>query len=542
MLAPNAIEKIIPILKNGCRRALRMRVPGFPKAYYSGFVLRDTEWFNTWSGSGSVYRTKSDHTRNVYCDIRVGSQRYDQVTDGGLKDNSDEVESYGHVRVPIDDRVYDGLRLGLWRLTEAKFREGLSDFNYREAERLTKVDPTSRLHSFSELGPLRHVRHDSPHYVDQAKWVRFCKKMSKWMAELPYISSSYVEFDASQQTKIFVNSENRVIVQHQRIFQLIGTFNKLTKEGVYLDQELVINCATQDELPDVRKFKKLALDKYQKLLKLVRARRIDAFSGPVLLCPGPAGLLFHEAIGHRLEGSRLLSSGEGQTFKGQLGKPVLNVDLSIRDNPLLKSFNGTKCIGAYDYDDEGTPAMNALLVEGGVLREFLNTRAQCLKKKFVPNGHARNAKFQRPISRMGVTIIEGRKTCSMEALKRMMIRELQRQKKPYGLIVYETSGGETETTNYDFQAFAGDISYAALIYPDGREEPVRGVNFVGTPLQALNNVIAVGDIAEIDNAYCGAESGMVPVTTISPAILLSSLELQAKDEQLVTQYILPRPR
>ena len=68
MLARTALQRIIPLLRQGCRRALRMKVPGFPRAYYCAFVLRDTEWFNTWSGSGSVYRTKSDRNRNVYCD------------------------------------------------------------------------------------------------------------------------------------------------------------------------------------------------------------------------------------------------------------------------------------------------------------------------------------------------------------------------------------------------------------------------------------------------------------------------------------------
>jgi predicted Zn-dependent protease len=142
---------------------------------------------------------------------------------------------------------------------------------------------------------------------------------------------------------------------------------------------------------------------------------------------------------------------------------------------------------------------------------------------------------------MGVTIVKGKEPVSSRRLRQMLIEEIIKQKKPFGMIVYETSGGETDTTSYDFQAFSGEISYATLIYPDGSEVVVRGVDFVGTPLQALNNIIAVGDKQVIDNHYCGAESGFIPVTTICPAILLSNLELQAKDEALVTQYILPKP-
>ncbi len=136
MLPRSTIHRIIPILKKDSTRALRMKVPGFPKVYYCAFLLRDIEWFNTWASSGSIYRRRSDHTRNVYCDIRVGSYKFDQTTDGGLTDNDRERESASHVTVPIDDRDYAGLRLGLWRLMEAKFREALKDFNFQWGRRV----------------------------------------------------------------------------------------------------------------------------------------------------------------------------------------------------------------------------------------------------------------------------------------------------------------------------------------------------------------------------------------------------------------------
>jgi predicted Zn-dependent protease len=286
----------------------------------------------------------------------------------------------------------------------------------------------------------------------------------------------------------------------------------------------------------------MALEKYQQLMRLSRAKKIHAFSGPVLLYPGPAGLLFHEAVGHRLEGSRLLSAGEGQTFKDQDGKRIFNLPLTIHDDPRIKEFNGRACIGAYEYDDEGTRAQDALLIKDGELRGFLTTRSAIRKGRFHSNGHARTKQHQRPISRMAVTVIEGTNGQPLERLKAKLIQEIKRQKKPFGLIVYETSGGETDTTNYDFQAFAGEISYATLVYPNGREVCVRGINFVGTPLQSLNNIVAVGDTKELDNGFCGAESGFIPISTIAPAVLVSNLELQGKDEELVTPHILQRPK
>lgn len=542
MLTRATVEKLIPILKRDAKRALSMSVPGFPKPYYCSFLLKDIHWFNTWASSGSTCRSQTDRSRNVYCDLRVGSYDYDQVADGGLRELDDDLESSSHSAVPIDDKDYDGLRITLWKLLESKFREALTDYNHKEASRISTLDPNGGLRSFTKVkrASFRHyARMDT---VDYEQWGKFCKRASLWLSQLPRLSGSWVEFDVSQETRVFVSTEGGVTVQNSQVFCLSANLHKLTKEGSRLEQEVVLNVGAQDELPSLGEFKKMILEKYEQLQRVSRAKKIHAFSGPVLLYPGPAGLLFHEAVGHRLEGSRLLSSGEGQTFKDQFGKQIFKLPITIRDNPLQKEFNGQRCIGSYVYDDEGAKAQDTVLVEDGVLKGFLSTRAAIQKGRHISNGHARTKQHQRPISRMAVTIIEGKNGQPLDKLKAKLIQEIKRQRKPFGMIVYETNGGETDTTNYDFQAFSGDIAYATLVYPNGREVCVRGVNFVGTPMQSLSNIVAVGDQPIVDNGFCGAESGLLPITTISPAVLVSNLELQGKDEELVTPSILKRPQ
>jgi TldD protein len=542
MLQPSAVQRIIPILKKNARRALKMRVQGFPSPYYCSFLLKDFETFVTSAGSGSLYKKKHDRERIVFNDLRVGSYRYDQTTEGGLTDNNHENESYQYATVPIDDLHYDGLSLALWRLSECKYREAVSDYNHKNALRLSLVDQNSDLHSFVQLRPHKKILLETPERIDSHRWQRICKDVSAWIASFPGIFDSTVEFEAEQSSSVFVSSEGSTIVQHRQVFTLSASIRHLNKDGSQLSQDFVLNVATQKELPSVREFKNALLEKYYNLQQLVKAEKIHSFTGPVLLFPKPAGLLLHEAIGHRLEGSRLLSNGEGQTFKGQIGKRILPVDISIIDDPSRKRFQDTRCLACYAFDDEGSPGQKAVLVEKGILKGFLSTRSALMKKNFVPNGHARNRGFERPISRMSVFEVKGERTYAHDQLREMLIREIKKQRVPFGMIVYETSGGETDTSSYDFQAFSGEISFATLLFPDGREVPARGVNFVGTPLQALANIVALGDTQEVENHYCGAESGFIPVTTISPAMLLKSLELQAKDEELVTQHILPKPK
>src|SRR5690606_3044416 len=119
--------------------------------------------------------------------------------------------------------------------------------------------------------------------------------------------------------------------------------------------------------------------------------------------------------------------------------------------------------------------------------------------------------------------------------------EVKRRRLPYGVHVLLADSGETATKSYDFQAFLGNIRAAKRIFPDGREELLRDVSFVGTPLNAVRGIIASGTRRELDNSYCGAESGAVPVSTISPALLIENLELQssARSPTAPLTYSLP---
>ncbi|MFQ5654421.1 MAG: metallopeptidase TldD-related protein, partial [Planctomycetota bacterium] len=276
------------------------------------------------------------------------------------------------------------------------------------------------------------------------------------------------------------------------------------------------------------------------LSELAEAPAMRSYAGPVLLEPRAAGLLIHEALGHRLEGNRLLSSGEGQTFRDSIGQKILPPYLTLRDDPSLERYEGRSLVGHFRYDDEGVEAQNAVLVGKGKLKGFLTTRTG-IARRHRSNGHARSNQHERPISRMAVTLLEADGGLPEGALKELFLEELRRQKLPFGIRIVDASGGETATDAYNFQAFLGEINLAARVFPDGREEWIRGVNFVGTPLNAVRGIIAAGSRHEVDNAWCGAESGYIPVSTISPALLVSHLELQSKVETPYTQYAYPMP-
>jgi hypothetical protein len=143
---------------------------------------------------------------------------------------------------------------------------------------------------------------------------------------------------------------------------------------------------------------------------------------------------------------------------------------------------------------------------------------------------------------MANLIVESSKQVSDEELKKQLIAEAKRQGKPYGLIIRDITGGNTNTSTYGYQAFKG---VPRMVYRvdvrDGKETLVRGVEIVGTPLSAVNRILATGRKPGIFNGFCGAESGNVPVSTVAPAVLLQEIELQRTMEGKDRPPILTSP-
>ncbi len=510
-----------------------------PPLFHLSHLVRDEERVRIEAQFGAKTQERIDHRRCCFTDVRVGSPARDQVVEGGLDDNSIEDESYRYLDIPIGSDV-DALRHALWLLTDARTREAEDAWLNKRAHEITYLDPYRHLEAYQRLDPKQDLRFSRLPVIDLDHWRRYVVRASAVPKEHPLIKTSVVDLRVVDQTRIYVSAEGVEKIDRISLWSLECTIWLLSAKGDGLPWSITRLVRDPAELPSARAFHKEIRDSIALLENLSEAPVVRSYSGPVLLEPVPAGLLIHEALGHRLEGNRLLSPGEGQTFRDSVGQTVFPEFLSLRDDPRLDEYEGRSLVGHYRFDDEGVDAQDARLIEDGTLQGFLTSRIPT-EKNHRSNGHGRACRHERPISRMGVTILESSAALSETELRARLIEEVVAQGLPYGIRILEASGGETTTEAYDFQAFLGEINLASRVYPDGREELIRGVNFVGTPLNAVRSIIASGDRREVDNAWCGAESGYVPVSTITPALLVRHLELQSKSETPYTQYTYPIP-
>jgi len=267
----------------------------------------------------------------------------------------------------------------------------------------------------------------------------------------------------------------------------------------------------------------------------------DPTVGPALLTGRAAAVFFHEVFGHRAEGHRQKDVNEGQTFARKVGEPILPDFLSVVDDATMKKVGNQELLGYYQYDDEGVVAQRVVLVDHGVLKTFEMSRSPLVGFPH-SNGHGRRQMGAEPVSRQGNLLIESSKTVSNAQLRSKLIELIKQQNKPYGLLIDDIAGGFTFTGRGQPQAFQVEPLIVYKVFPDGRpDELVHGVDIVGTPLAALTKIVATGDTPEVFNGYCGAESGYVPVSAASPAILTSELEVQKKQTSTDRPPILPPP-
>ncbi len=176
-----------------------------------------------------------------------------------------------------------------------------------------------------------------------------------------------------------------------------------------------------------------------------------------------------------------------------------------------------------------------------MLKTFLMSRSPT-RGVTKSNGHGRRQPGLQIVARQGNLTVQSSKQVPFDQLHTLLLDECKRQGKEYGLLFADISGGFTMTERYMPQAFKVIPILVYRVYADGRpDELVRGVDIVGTPLTCFSKILCTANDADVFNGFCGAESGSVPVSAISPSILVQQIEVEKKQKAQDRPPILPAP-
>ena len=339
-----------------------------------------------------------------------------------------------------------------------------------------------------------------------------------------YMTGCMVQLDAiiksSRKVWIVLDSNGTRIIQKQDIVGLSVSPRVIDEKKRDYDETFSRMARSFDELE--KEFPAIKSE-MQEFLYSINRKQLESGIYPLIFDYSAVATLFHEAIAGHMLSALYIVNEISAIFKGKLGKSVASImpilkKLEIWDNPLDSSM-----VANYKYDMEGVPAKDVLLIDRGVVKNFLNDRYSAARMKKEGNGHALAEDFQKENQIDTLVIMKSclpePRVSNLKVLSDSEITFKQLEEKFFEEFGYyfhvKSYAGQVDVNTGTFELYVESL---VKVYPDDTKEYFHGGTF------SANLTDFIGAIQEVSNeygfsyGYCGAGSGMVPTHGYTPAM------------------------
>lgn len=530
-------DKMLSLLSSEMKRSFKLLKKQTPPVYYLSYTFMDRVNESIRIANGGVEEDDIYHEGRLVVLPRVGSPQMDNTRPLKNSYTSMQVADYPLTLDTLDEKVIATL---LWDATQQEVKKAQEDFGRVQADVQTSSKRQDESPDFVFPAKSTFCQTRSFSSFDKERIRQLLLKASQLTQGKDFILSSTFNFSNEYGYRYFVNSVGTQIKEPFQYVRFLYSISGRTKEGTELERTEIYDVLQEEELPGEEEFLAKVTKSIEELDTLIKAPDGAPITVPVILKSRAMGVFVHEVLGHRVEGHRQKEDDFGRTFTDKVGHKIIAPFITVVDDPTLPYFNGKPLRGAYQYDSEGVKGQKAVLIENGELKGFMMSSSP-IKGFPVSNGHGRSEFGYRAVARMGNTRLISSQTVPYEELEKMLLEEVKKQGKPYGVVIEDISSGFAVTKTVLPQVFNLTPTFMYRLYPDGRKEVVHGLNLVGTPLSSFKEVIATADDYDIFNGTCGAESGWVPVSSIAPSTLLRSMELEKTRKTSQKLPLLPPP-
>ena len=329
------------------------------------------------------------------------------------------------------------------------------------------------------------------------------RKQSKLIAQ---VSVSFVEIDKNY---TIANSNGKYISSGQVLTRVMATVyaekseqkaRQATYFGAAEGYEILNNI---DFSSEITKAAKTAIEKLD-------AKDFKGGLLPVVINNGFGAVIFHEACGHGLEATSVAT--KSSVFSNDLGKKIASEKVTLIDDGTIDG-----CWGSNIFDDEGEETKKNVLIENGILKNYLVDSLNSNKMNHISNGCGRRESYQyAPTSRMSNTYLAPGNDKIGDMIKSIKL----------GVYCEQMSGGVVEPSTGEFN-FA--VETAWLIENGKISHRIKGITLIGNSKEILKNVEMVSSDLKLESGFCGSRSGMIPVTVGEPTIKVSSILVGGKE-------------
>jgi predicted Zn-dependent protease len=523
-------------MKDELRRSMeQLKLEGDPGPYYLSYQVDDSSLVGFASEFGAPMASADNRSRSVKIDLRVGSYSQDNSNFLSGTNISSLLSSSASARLPLDDDYY-GLRRGLWMTTDRAYKTALDTLS-KKKNYLQNVVQAESIPDFTKGNATSSLLAENPRTVDKARWSQLVDQTAKLFSGLPEIQRSRVVLTIQIVNSYYINSEGAEVIEPYSVARLDISASIQADDGMPLNANRSY-VTRPDTLPDKAALEADVRKMISDLLASKTAPVAEQYSGPVLFVGQAAGELFNQGFAVFLSARRQpVTDNPSATrlrenpFLEKINTKVAANFLSVKAVPTMKTYGKQGLIGSCTVDEEGVPCQDVSLIENGILKNLLATRTP-VKGFTQSNGHARGGGVAPSVIQISSTNKK-----PMAQLKQDLMNAAKEEGLPFGYIVYGVTpgavgGGASATLSAllsrqdqaEPTMFRLANPYSIFrLYPDGKEEPVRGAEFGSIHINSLRNILATSDDETIHDFAIGSSH---PATVITPSLLITGIDLK----------------
>ncbi len=500
----------------------QLELDDLPRPYFVMYHVEDRASLSLTASFGGLVNAGTQRSRHAICRVRVGDMELDNTNvgrGGGTRGS-----------LPFEDD-YTAIRHALWRLTDREYKQGVEILTRKRTYLRDKLNE-DRPADYTPAELVKQLKPAAAITFDQDEWTKNVIRLSARFKKHASIQNSRVSFFAGAVNSYLVNSEGTQIRKGDTGI-LIGISATLQAEdGMKLSDRLSYVAEQFDELASIDDILDDIDELCDKLTALSKAPTLDQYVGPVLFDAPAAGRVFGSLLSPGIcaqpKPLGAGSSWDERSMEKKIGLRILPRSFEVYDDATHRTFEDEILVGSYEFDDEGTPARRVSLVEKGVLKNMLAGRAPT-RKVVGTTGHARGIDLGDPRATVGCMYIHDKQAIPTDQLKAKLLSTAKEEGLTFALRIESCEGGAWRRP--------GKPIYAYKVYvDDGREELVRGLEFLSVPVRSMKRIVAASDELAVSNTL-----SPVAGSIISPAVLFEELELRKPEKELDKRPILPPP-
>ncbi len=545
---------VLKAMRDEMTRASKLSLAGFGRPYYIEYSLDDGESVTATATLGGLISQNVSRIRVPRAQVRVGGYDLDNTNSVYWRFGSSSRFDADQL---AEEARYEQIRRHYWLATDRAYKNAVEAFARKQAA-MRSVNQSEKINDFAKAAPRKLIQPVVLFPVDREDWANRVKSLSLVFARYPKILDSSVEFSSSQSTFYFVNSEGSEVRTPDHLVSVTARAAAQAPDGMLLIDAAVILSALPQAMPAEAELQIAMKRLAESMTALVQAPVGESYSGPVLFESMASAQLFAELLGSNLALTRKPINEPGRAtqmpaseLEGRIGSRILPDWMDVVDDATQTEWRGRPLFGHYLADMDGIPPQPVNLVEKGVLKTYLMSRLP-VRGLEGSNGHGRlPGPFGASAATIGTMFVRANQTAPLADLKKRLMDMVQARGKPYGMLVRK-NGFPAVTRPSLANGSTRLVSAPVLVYkvyPDGREELVRGLRYRNLSVRTLKDIVAASDenfvFDFVGNAaplsLIGAGGYIVNSTVVAPAILFDDFELERPQEELPKQPIVPPP-